>query len=89
MDRTRGARSTRLKTSPIPSIPDSNQLWRRFAANGGEGCSRARRTGLTMGPEHAAAGFGAITPIFGFGQIIGPAIAGAAPNNAPNNTTPG
>ena len=53
-------------------------MWRRFAAHGDEGCSRAWRTGLTMGPEHAAAGFGAITPIFGFGQIIGPAVAGAA-----------
>ena len=31
-----------------------------------------------MGPEYAAAGFGTITPIFGFGQMIGPAVAGAA-----------
>ena len=33
---------------------------------------------LDIGPENAAAGFGTITLTFGFGQIIGPAIAGAA-----------
>lgn len=38
----------------------------------------AAAVGDTMGPEHAAAGFGTITLIFGVGQIIGPALAGAA-----------
>jgi len=38
----------------------------------------AAAVGDTMGPEHAAAGFGTITLIFGIGQIIGPAAAGAA-----------
>ncbi len=38
----------------------------------------AAAVGDTMGPEHAAAGFGTITLIFGVGQIIGPAAAGAA-----------
>lgn len=38
----------------------------------------AAAVGDYMGPEHAAAGFGSITLFFGFGQIIGPAVAGIA-----------
>jgi MFS family permease len=38
----------------------------------------AAACGDYMGAEHAVAGFGAITFIFGIGQIIGPTVAGAA-----------
>ena len=38
----------------------------------------AAAVGDYLGPEHAAAAFGTVTVIFGFDQIIGPAVAGAA-----------
>lgn len=38
----------------------------------------AAAVGDYMGAEHAAAGFGTITVMFGLGQIVGPAVAGLA-----------
>jgi MFS family permease len=37
----------------------------------------AATVGDYLGPEHVMAGFGTVTFVFGLGQIIGPAIAGA------------
>ncbi|MBK8907367.1 MAG: MFS transporter [Rhodospirillales bacterium] len=42
----------------------------------------AAAVGDYMGADHAAAGFGTITVVFGIGQIVGPAIAGLAADAA-------